>query len=99
MAYEQRDNSGSLFKNDKKTSDTHPDYRGTIMINGVEYWLSAWLKVGQSGIKFMSLSAQPKEARQEQSQPDARENYAGSKGRGAEPRRQEPDPFLDEVPF
>ena len=59
--YEQRDNSGSLFKNDKKTTDKHPDYKGTVMVNGVEYWISSWLKTGKSGVKFMSLAFTPKE--------------------------------------
>ena len=55
MAYEQRDNSGSLFKNDKKESEKHPDYTGNGMIDGKEYRLSAWIKIGKNG-KFMSLA-------------------------------------------
>lgn len=60
MAYEQRELSGSLFKNDKKEEKTHADYKGSILINGVEYWLNAWIKEGKSG-KWMSLAAKPKE--------------------------------------
>lgn len=51
----QRENSGVLFKNDRKEKDTHPDYKGRIDIGGTEYWLSAWLKDGAKG-KFMSLA-------------------------------------------
>jgi hypothetical protein len=60
VSYVQKDGQGSLFKNDRKEKDTHPDYKGSIMVNGVEMWLSAWIKDGDKG-KWMSLSAQPKE--------------------------------------
>lgn len=58
MAYEKRDNSGSLFKNDRKAQPSHADYQGKIMVAGVEYYLNAWLKDGQKG-KFFSLSVKP----------------------------------------
>lgn len=55
MAYTPKEGSGSLFKNDRKTTETHPDYTGTIMVNGKEHWLSAWVKEGKKG-KFFSVS-------------------------------------------
>ena len=58
---EKRDNSGALFKNEKKEKDSHPDYRGDVVINGKEMWVSAWIKQGNKGNKFMSLSFSPKE--------------------------------------
>jgi uncharacterized protein (DUF736 family) len=53
-------NRGVLFKNDRKENDNHPDYRGSVNVSGVEYWLSAWIKECDKG-KFMSLSVKPKE--------------------------------------
>jgi uncharacterized protein (DUF736 family) len=54
-------NRGALFKNDKKETERHPDYKGNINVAGVDYWLSAWLKESKAGKKYMSLSVQPKE--------------------------------------
>ena len=60
MTYEKRDNSGILFRNDKKTRDTDRDYGGSATIAGVEYWISGWIKEGQKG-KFMTFSFKPKD--------------------------------------
>ena len=37
--------------------------KGSINVEGVEYWVSAWTKEGQNG-KFISLSLTPKEQTQ-----------------------------------
>ena len=56
-------NSGALFKNDKKGNEKRPDYNGSLNVNGEEFWVSAWVKVGKkSGEKFMSLSIQEKDS-------------------------------------
>lgn len=55
-------NSGSLFKNDRKTKDTHPDYTGQGEFNGVNVWISGWVKETKAGKKFFSLSFKEKEA-------------------------------------
>lgn len=60
MAYEQKDNEGVLFKNDKKETPKHPDYKGSGEIGGVAVWIAAWVKEGKSG-KFMSLAFTPKD--------------------------------------
>jgi hypothetical protein len=58
-----RDGQGSLFKNDRKESDNHPNAKGAALIGGVEYWVSAWTKVDKNGNRWQSLSFQPKEAK------------------------------------
>ena len=66
MSYEVRPNTGSLFKNDNKATDSHPDYKGSGLIEGVgDVWLDAWINTAKDGSKYMSLKFKPKEARQE----------------------------------
>ena len=60
MTEYNNENRGALFKNTKREKDTHPEYNGTVNIEGVEYWISAWVKDGKSG-KFFSLSFKAKE--------------------------------------
>lgn len=59
MTEQKYPNSGALFKNDRKTADTHADYNGSFNIDGVEYWVNAWVKEGKRG-KFFSLKVKPK---------------------------------------
>ena len=61
MAFEPRNNSGAIFKNERKEKDTHPDYRGNARIEGVDYEISAWVKEAKgSGKKYFSLAIKPK---------------------------------------
>ena len=61
MPYETKENSGSLFRNEKKETDNHPDYNGSVKVAGTDYWLSGWLKQAESGKKYMSLAFKAKD--------------------------------------
>jgi len=57
-------NRGALFKNADKKAENHPDYKGSLNVSGIDYWISAWLKESKDGKKYMSLSVVPKDTRQ-----------------------------------
>lgn len=59
--YIQKDNSGTIFKNDRKEKESHPNAKGSCVIDGVEYWISAWTKKDRNGNPFQSLAFQKKE--------------------------------------
>ena len=61
MTYDNT-NSGARFRNEKKASEKHPDYRGDINVDGKDFWVSAWVKTSKKGTKFMSLSVTEKES-------------------------------------
>jgi len=56
VAFEQRDNSGSLFKEEDKQKDSHKDYGGKCKIGGKMYWISAWIKRPEGKKVYMSLA-------------------------------------------
>lgn len=96
---QQRDNSGVLFKNDKKQSNNHPDCKGSTTINGVEYWVSGWWKQGRSGQRFLSLAYTPK---------NQQGNYGGNQGQPQQQQQQQggfggdnqnQNNNMDDVPF
>ena len=87
MGYDNT-NSGLLARNERKQSDTHPDFTGTINVDGVDYWLSAWVKEGREGSKmagkkFFSLSVKAKEGQQPKAKPEPEQQVA----------------FDDDIPF
>lgn len=55
-------NRGALFRNDKKETANHPDYKGSINVDGKEFWVSSWIKESKNGAKYMSLSVTPKDS-------------------------------------
>lgn len=68
MADYDNTNKGILFINDRKTTDKHPDYKGSINVGGKEFWLSAWMKQTAKG-DAISLSIEAKDAQQSAPKP------------------------------
>lgn len=62
--YEQKDNTATLFRNDKKTSDKSPDFRGDAVIDGVKKRVALWIKEGRKG-EFYSLAFSDPQEREE----------------------------------
>jgi len=58
--YEQKDFSGSIFVNDRKERDTHPDRTGSAKIDGVDYFVNGWLRKTKDGKPYLSLSFKAK---------------------------------------
>ena len=56
----QYDNTGILFRNEDKTGEREPDYRGRATIDGREFQLAGWIKTGKRG-KFLTIAVKPKE--------------------------------------
>lgn len=63
MADYDNTNRGSIWKNDKKAKDTHPDFTGSLNVNGVEFWVSAWKRKDGAAAKApaLSFSIKPKD--------------------------------------
>jgi len=68
---EQRDMSGAIFKAKPNENPNWPTHEGSCMVNGTEFYISAWVKEGKSG-KFFSLAFKPKQSRAEPAKPAAR---------------------------
>jgi hypothetical protein len=84
-------NKGTLRKNDKKQEDWHPDYRGQVNVEGVEYWIDATLKQWDDGTRYMALKVR----RKEPAAPPA-SSPASKPARSARPVV---DELSDEIPF
>lgn len=57
-------NKGAVWKNDDKKTANHPDFKGSLNVEGVDYWVSGWLRDPEGNPKAPSLkfSIQKKDA-------------------------------------
>jgi hypothetical protein len=88
MAYEMKDNTGSLFANDKREKESHANARGSAVIDGKHYFVDAWTNTTNDGKKYQSLKFKLKDK-----QPGSQGSGFGG---GFAPVNQDLD---DDVPF
>ena len=63
--YEHKENSGSIFRNDKEGNEKRPDLTGTANIGGVVYDVASWDNTTMDGGKqYYSLKFTPISARE-----------------------------------
>lgn len=81
---------GSIWKNEKKLTDNHPDFTGTYTDEaGIEFWVSAWKRKPDAKEKAPALTF----AMQLKQKPEATPNKAPQ---GQDNQDQE---FDDDIPF
>lgn len=92
MADYDNTNSGILSRNERKEKETHPDFKGSINVEGREYWLSGWVKTKKDNSgKFFSLSVKAKDEQPTKTVPvPAKARSGGSSGF---------EDMSDDVPF
>lgn len=88
MSYTPKDMTGTIRVNDRKEKETHPDRKGSALIDGTEYWISGWLKKDKNGEPYLSLAFKAKDT-------ETKPKDGGLSG-ARKPAASEPD---DSIPF
>ena len=58
MKFERKNNTATVFLNQFKQKETHPDYTGAGLICGKKMLVSIWIKTDKNGNRYMSMSFQ-----------------------------------------
>lgn len=84
-------NTGSSFKNDSKTEDWHADFRGSINVEGVDFWIDNKWNPPRDGKKgYMRHKLKRKQPIQ---------NAAPQQATQPAQPAPEDDPFSEDVPW
>ena len=97
MPQYDNNNTGVIYKNNRREKKTHPQMKGQATIDGVEYWVSAWVKESPKVEgKFFSLAFTPKDDKPTRS----REEPRASRKPEYQPRSEPVDHLTDDdIPF
>jgi hypothetical protein len=95
--YQPKPGFGSIFPNDRKEKDAHPDIKGDLCLeDGTVVKFAGWRKQTRAGKTFYSLKVdRPRDDSFPSGGAGADGGVSGGRGGGA----RGDDPFGDEVPF
>ena len=74
--YELKENALTIFKNEKK-SETHPDWKGQVNVEGKLFDIALWVKEGKKGKYFSGKISEP--YKKAEPVPEASKHYAPDK--------------------
>lgn len=88
-------NRGAIWRNDKKESDKHPDFKGKLNVEGVDYWVSAWKRKPDQieTAPSLSFSITPVENKAQEIKQSLGHTPPSS------PQPNDPDNWDDDIPF
>ena len=95
-----KENRGSIWGNKRKTKDTHPDFTGTMNVEGREYFVDGWKRKPDANpnAPSMTFKVKPKDAAAE-GHPDRFQQPMSERARPTGPRGGAMPDLGDDVPF
>ena len=70
MAYEIKENTGSIFKNEyKKDNEKAPDYKGKANIDGKTKDISCWINETKDGKKYFAVKFSDEYVKEQKEEP------------------------------
>ena len=103
--YEKKPGDISIFRNDRKEKETHPDYRGVgLGVDGQKIKVALWLKKDRNGNTFMAGKIEPDTYEKPSggggdAQGFRGEGNAGFSGRAGNSQGGEKYDLSDDIPF
>jgi hypothetical protein len=86
-------NRGAIWKNEKKETDKHPDFTGSINVDGHDYWLNGWRRPADASAKAPSMKFT---VRRKDGKPQQQAPQQAQQPRSDMQKRAEMD---DEIPY
>ena len=101
MTNHDNTNRGAIWNNDKKTTEKHPDLTGTLDVEGVQYWVSAWKKAtgGNPKAPVLSFSVKRKDSMAPADLDTSRPTAAPRQEKPVEGESGAPGDDFDSIPF